>query len=89
MELEHETDIPATESRLCRGIEIENVGASYLDGALVSPIEFTLRLDDYRALGGHMDDVRDLGVVGEKGAVQVTRWRPENPWPFGPDGEAG
>jgi hypothetical protein len=57
--------------------------------ALVGPIEFTLRLDDYRALGGHMDDVRDLGVVGEKGAVQVTRWRSENPWPFGPDGEAG
>ncbi len=57
--------------------------------ALVGPIEFTLRLEDYRALGGHMDDVRDLGVVGEKGAVQVTEWRRDNPWPFGPDGEAG
>jgi hypothetical protein len=57
--------------------------------ALVGPIEFTLRLDDYRDLGGHMDDVRDLGVVGEKGAVQVTQWRADNPWPFGPDGEAG
>ena len=45
-------------------------------------------LEDYRALGGHMDDVRDLGVVGEKGAVQVTEWRQDNPWPFGPDGEA-
>ncbi len=56
--------------------------------ALVGPIEFTMRLEDYRALGGHMDDLRDLGVVGEKGAVQVTRWRPDNPWPFGPDGEA-
>jgi hypothetical protein len=53
--------------------------------ALVGPIEFTMRLEDYRALGGHMDDLRDLGVVGEKGAVQVTRWRPDNPWPFGPD----
>ena len=57
--------------------------------ALVGPIEFTLRLEDYRALGGHMDDVRDLGVVGEKGAVQVTEWRADNPWPFGPDGTAG
>jgi hypothetical protein len=56
--------------------------------ALVGPIEFTLRLEDYRALGGHMDDVRDLGAVGEKGAVQVTRWRADNPWPFGPNGEA-
>ena len=56
--------------------------------ALVGPIEFTMRLEDYRALGGHMDDLRDLGVVGEKGAVQVTRWRPDNPWPFGTDGEA-
>jgi hypothetical protein len=28
--------------------------------ALVAPIEFTLRLDDYAALGGHMDHVQDL-----------------------------
>jgi hypothetical protein len=55
--------------------------------ALVGPIEFTLRLEDYRALGGHMDDVRDLGAVGEKGAVRVTEWRADNPWPFGPRGK--
>ena len=28
--------------------------------ALVAPIEFTLRLADYAALGGHMDEVRPL-----------------------------
>ena len=31
--------------------------------ALVAPIEFTLRLSDYAALGGHMDSVRALDEV--------------------------
>ena len=31
--------------------------------ALVAPIEFTLRLDDYAALGGHMDHVRPLASL--------------------------
>ena len=31
--------------------------------ALVAPIEFTLRLDDYAALGGHVDEVRSLSEV--------------------------
>jgi hypothetical protein len=31
--------------------------------ALVAPIEFTLRLDDYAALGGHVDEVRPLADV--------------------------
>ncbi|MBL8331785.1 MAG: 6-hydroxynicotinate reductase, partial [Rubrivivax sp.] len=31
--------------------------------AIVAPIEFTMRLDDYRALGGHMDHVRTLQQV--------------------------
>ena len=31
--------------------------------ALVAPIEFTLRLDDYAALGGHMDYVRPLASL--------------------------
>ena len=31
--------------------------------ALVAPIEFTLRLDDYAALGGHMDYVRPLSSL--------------------------
>jgi hypothetical protein len=28
--------------------------------ALVAPIEFTLKLEDYAALGGHMDHVRPV-----------------------------
>ena len=31
--------------------------------AIVAPIEFTLRLDDYAALGGHVDEVRSLEEV--------------------------
>ncbi|HWV97218.1 MAG TPA: 6-hydroxynicotinate reductase [Xanthobacteraceae bacterium] len=31
--------------------------------ALVAPIEFTMRLDDYAALGGHMDYVRPLSSL--------------------------
>lgn len=31
--------------------------------ALVAPIEFTLRLSDYAALGGHMDEVRKVETV--------------------------
>ena len=36
--------------------------------AIVAPIEFTLRLDDYAVLGGHVGEVRPLGeVVAEHG----------------------
>src|SRR3954449_5183349 len=34
--------------------------------ALVAPIEFTLRLSDYAALGGHMDHVRPLASLKDK-----------------------
>ncbi len=50
--------------------------------AIVAPIEFTLTLADFRALGGHMDSVRPLG--------DVLAQRPDrllcattNPWPIG------
>ena len=53
--------------------------------ALVAPIEFTLRLDDYERLGGHMGEVRRLsearGMAPERRSVQP---HGENPWPFGP-----
>ena len=54
--------------------------------ALVSPIEFTLRLDDYRKLGGHMDQVRPLSEF--RSASDHRRQVPhraENPWPLLPD----
>jgi hypothetical protein len=60
--------------------------------ALVAPIEFSMRLSDYREMGGHMDAVQQLEDItaahqhlltgnlllsGQK-AVQQS---PENPWP--------
>jgi 6-hydroxynicotinate reductase len=48
--------------------------------ALVAPIEFTLPLKDYEALGGHMSHVRALSsLTGER--VQVPQ-RDGNPWPI-------
>ena len=35
--------------------------------ALVAPIEFTMRRETYRALGGHDDRVRTLEDILEKG----------------------
>jgi hypothetical protein len=50
--------------------------------AIVAPIEFTLRLDDYQALGGHMDHVVRLDTVIEDAANRVVDAHPENPWPL-------
>jgi hypothetical protein len=49
--------------------------------AIVAPIEFTLRLEDYRLLGGHMADVVKLeDVTGvERRTVSPAR---DNPWPM-------
>ena len=48
--------------------------------ALVAPIEFTLKLADYAALGGHMDHVRP---VAEVRGVSVAA-HGDNPWPLMP-----
>jgi hypothetical protein len=50
--------------------------------ALVGPIEFTLRLADYAALGGHMDRVQKLADVLASGRFKPTPWRSANPWPL-------
>jgi hypothetical protein len=50
--------------------------------AIVSPIEFTMRLADYRDLGGHMDRVRRLDDVLASGAWRLVEPAPANPWPF-------
>jgi len=55
--------------------------------ALVGPIEFTLRLADYAALGGHMDSVRPLAKAGAERDATVSGWRSGNPWPFAPFAE--
>ncbi|MDO9114996.1 MAG: 6-hydroxynicotinate reductase [Polaromonas sp.] len=59
--------------------------------AIVAPIEFSMKLDDYRALGGHMDHVRTLedalrrGAWHNEGAPTARKWvplPPANPWPL-------
>src|SRR5580692_10834642 len=61
--------------------------------ALVAPIEFTMRLSDYAALGGHMDHVRPLTSIlrdqpaldqlghDQEGPRRLTA-RSDNPWPL-------
>src|SRR5579871_2774715 len=44
--------------------------------ALVAPIEFTMRLSDYAALGGHMDHVRPLSSLATSEARQITTPQP-------------
>jgi hypothetical protein len=60
--------------------------------AIMAPIEFSMKLDDYRALGGHMDHVRTLqdalerGAWHNDGAPSARQWvqqLPGNPWPLG------
>ncbi len=51
--------------------------------ALVAPIEFTLKLADYEALGGYVDQVRPLSSMSsaQEGKRRVAAHR-ENPWPL-------
>jgi len=50
--------------------------------ALVAPIEFTLRRDDYAALGGHMDYVVQLQDVLQVSRLSKLAQRADNPWPI-------
>jgi hypothetical protein len=47
--------------------------------ALVAPIEFTLRLEDYRELGGHMEEIKSLSAVleGETRKVDAVQNQPD------------
>ena len=60
--------------------------------AIVAPIEFSMKLDDYRALGGHMEYVRTLkdalrqGAWHNEGAPSALTWAAlpaANSWPLG------
>lgn len=60
--------------------------------AIVAPIEFSMSLDNYRALGGHMAHVRTLEVSLKLGAdhndgaplnLQWQKAQPANAWPLG------
>jgi len=53
--------------------------------ALVAPIEFTLKKEDYAELGGHMDSVRPLSdILSEKQRHRQLTSLPANPWPLKP-----
>jgi len=53
--------------------------------ALVAPIEFTLKKEDYAVLGGHVDYVRPLAaVLEEKERRRQLASLPQNPWPLKP-----
>jgi 6-hydroxynicotinate reductase len=52
--------------------------------AIVAPIEFTLTLADYAALGGHMDYVRPLASIASAKDHKHHAANPENPWPLQP-----
>jgi hypothetical protein len=44
--------------------------------ALVAPIEFTLKLSDYAALGGHMDHVRPLASLKDNTEIRPMPYIP-------------
>ncbi len=50
--------------------------------ALVAPIEFTMRLDDYAALGGHIEHVTRLDSIRAASRMNAVDWSADNPWPF-------
>ncbi len=41
--------------------------------ALVAPIEFSLRVSDYRTLGGHMDEIKPLDATQSEGFRKVSQ----------------
>jgi hypothetical protein len=50
--------------------------------ALVAPIEFNLKIKDYSALGGYMDQVRPLDAILHGEGRRHASARPEDPWPL-------
>jgi hypothetical protein len=51
--------------------------------AIVAPIEFTMRLADYAALGGHVESVIPLSAVLERTSKRLIRPDTTTPWPLG------
>jgi hypothetical protein len=50
--------------------------------AIVAPIEFTMRLDDFQKLGGHMESVVSLNDVLARAPERLVRVETMNPWPI-------
>jgi hypothetical protein len=60
----------------------ENSFGSVPTPAIVAPIEFTMKLDDYQNLGGHMDNLKKLEDITQQREARISEWNEENPWPF-------
>lgn len=52
--------------------------------ALVAPLEFTMRRDDYAELGGHMDAVVSINEVLARPDLKPVAGLVDNPWPTEP-----
>jgi len=52
--------------------------------AIVAPIEFTMRREDYAALGGHIGSIRRIEDVASADRLQVQQWHAQGPWPGAP-----
>lgn len=50
--------------------------------ALVAPIEFTIRADEYEKLGGYVDRIRSLADVLENEKIRSVPWHEDHPWPL-------
>ena len=51
--------------------------------ALVAPIEFTMRREDYEALGGHTASIVRIDEVVKRPEAKPIAQMPDNPWPTG------
>ncbi|MGH7003371.1 MAG: 6-hydroxynicotinate reductase, partial [Alphaproteobacteria bacterium] len=52
--------------------------------AIVAPIEFTMRRQDYAALGGHLASIRRIEELAKTDRLQVQQWHDNGPWPGAP-----
>ena len=52
--------------------------------ALVAPIEFTMKRADYAALGGYLEEIRDVAEVQALANRRAIGARQDNPWPLRP-----
>ena len=52
--------------------------------AIVAPIEFTMRADDYARLGGHVDRVVPVSEALARAQSRWLGWDAGNPWPIDP-----
>ena len=50
--------------------------------ALVAPIEFTLKKEEYLAIGGYGDEIVNLEDVLADDRVRAEPWRGSHPWPL-------